>query len=54
MAEWQGASGEIGAALLDLQVQLFAHWQHWKDGEISWFQLKENCQLIRRQFEATL
>jgi transposase len=54
MAERQGASGEIGAALLDLQRQLFAHWHHWKDGPLPWSEFQHRCHPLRHQFEATL
>jgi transposase len=54
IADRQGASGEIGAQLLALQQQLFTHWRHWKEGQIPWPQLQENCRPIRRQFESTL
>jgi transposase len=54
MADRQGASGEIGAQLLDLQQQLFERWHQWKSGAIDWLQLQHRCQPIRLQFEATL
>lgn len=54
IAQRSGASGEIGAVLLDLQQKLFAHWHHWKEEQIPWPQLQENCQPIRQTFEATL
>jgi transposase len=54
MADSQGASGEIGAQLLDLQQQLFERWHQWKSGAIDWLQLQHRCQPIRLQFEATL
>jgi transposase len=54
MAERSGASGEIGAALMVLQRQLFGHWHQWKDGQIAWAQLHEACAPIRRHFEAEL
>ena len=49
-----GASGEIGAQLLDLQQQLFAHWHHWKDGMLAWSEFQHRCQPIRLAFEGTL
>jgi transposase len=54
MAERPGASGEIGAALLELQQQLFEHWYRWKDGQIPWPELQDQCRPVRRQFETTL
>jgi transposase len=50
MAERHGASGEIGAQLLALQQQLFAHWHHWKDGGLPWLELQHRCHPIRRTF----
>ncbi len=54
IAERPGASAEIGAELLGLQQQLFAHWYQWKDDTINWSQLQQGCLPIRQEVEATL
>jgi hypothetical protein len=54
IAERQGASGEIGAQLLGLQQQLFAHWHQWKTAAIDWSQLQQGCRPIRQAFVAAL
>jgi hypothetical protein len=40
MAERQGASDEIGTALVDPKQQLFERWRQWGDGTIAWPQLR--------------
>jgi transposase len=54
IAERPGASGEIGAQLLDLQQQLFAQWHQCKAAAIDWFTLQQDCLTIRQRFEAAL
>jgi transposase len=54
IAERQGASAEIGAELLGLQQQLFAHWHQWKTAAIDWSQLQQGCRPIRQAFVAAL
>ncbi len=54
MADRQGASGEIGMELVELQQQLFAHWHQWKEGLLAWTALRHRCHPVRRTFEATL
>ena len=54
IAERPGASGEIGAELLALQQQLFAHWHRYKVGTIDWPTLQQVCVSIRQTFVATL
>ena len=54
IAERQGASGEAGAELLDLQQQLFVQWYRYKNGTIDWSTLLLACRPIRQAFVATL
>ena len=54
ISERPGASAEIGAQLLELQRQLFAHWHRYKEGTIEWPSLQQACVPIRQSFEATL
>jgi hypothetical protein len=54
IAERQGASGEPGAELLDLQQQLFVLWYRYKNGRIDWSTLQLACRPIRQAFVATL
>jgi len=54
IAERQGASGEAGAELLDLQQQLFVLWYRYKNGTIDWSTLPLACRPIRQAFVATL
>ena len=54
IAERTGASGEIGAELLNLQKQLFEQWYRWKDGEIDRHQLQQGCWPLRVAFEQVL
>jgi hypothetical protein len=54
IAERQGASGEAGAELLDLQQELFALWYRYKNGTIDWSRLQLACRPIRQAFVATL
>ena len=54
IAERQGASAQFGADLLALQQQLFGQWHQWKEDTIDWYQLQQDCWLIRLAFEQTL
>ncbi len=51
IAEYTGASAEIGGELLHLQQKLFKHWHHHKEGAIDWPTLRRWCQPSRLVFE---
>ena len=48
-----GYSDEIGAELLAVEQQLFAHWHRYKDGTTDWLKLQQFCWKIRQAFVAT-
>ena len=50
----QGASAEVGEALLNLEGELLDHWHCSKDRTIDWSTLRRCCQPIRVAFAPSL